>query len=311
MNSDRRATIAVVVAALAVAFAAVAVVLGARDGDTSSPPTTASSSTTSESTPTTPLATTSQPATTGSTGSTATTAPAREVAVLVYFLRDEHLATGARTVAGPATARGAMEALLAGPDGFESGFGITSAVPAGTALLDLDVDGGLATVDLSPTFASGGGSASMQARVAQVVYTLTQFETVQSVRFLEDGEPVEALGGEGLLLTDPQTRADWFTLLPDVFVETPAAGATITSPVRLEGLSLTFEATWRVEVVDGDGVIVATEVFTAGGGTEFRPFDEQVAFTGARPGLGELVLSYDSARDGSRVVVDEVPVRLP
>ena len=116
---------------------------------------------------------------------TATTAPPAvpsttrtgQAEVRVYFARDEKVATAGRTVEPPAVARGAMEALLAGPDALESGIGMTTAIPAGTTLRGVTIADGTARVDLSSQFASGGGSLSMQLRVAQVVFTLTQFDT--------------------------------------------------------------------------------------------------------------------------------------
>ena len=83
--------------------------------------------------------------------------------------------------------------------------GLTSAVPRGTRLLGLSIDGTTARVDLSAQFAAGGGSLSMQARVAQVVYTLTRFPTINAVDFMLDGALVETLGGEGLILDAGQT----------------------------------------------------------------------------------------------------------
>ena len=65
-----------------------------------------------------------------------------------------------------------------------------------------------AEVDLSAAFASGGGSLSMLTRVAQAVYTLTAFPTVHAVRFLIEGERVDAIGGEGVIVDPPPTRAD-------------------------------------------------------------------------------------------------------
>ena len=62
-----------------------------------------------------------------------------------------------------------------------------TAIPDGTTLLGISIADGIATVNLSREFESGGGSASMQARLAQVVYTLTQFPTVTGVRFQLDG----------------------------------------------------------------------------------------------------------------------------
>src|SRR5207302_1111820 len=75
--------------------------------------------------------------------------------------------------AGPTEVRlqAALRALLDGPhDGR-----LHTEIPQGTALLGVAVRDGVVTVDVSPTFASGGGSTSMLGRVWQVVYTATQF----------------------------------------------------------------------------------------------------------------------------------------
>ena len=51
--------------------------------------------------------------------------------------------------------------------------GMVNGIPDGTEVLGVDISDGVATVDLSEEFASGGGSLSMQLRVAQVVFTST------------------------------------------------------------------------------------------------------------------------------------------
>ncbi len=63
----------------------------------------------------------------------------------------------------------AMNELLAGPE--SSGY--TTAIPQGTKLLGLEVDKEGIHVNLSPEFVSGGGSASMSSRLAQIIYTAT------------------------------------------------------------------------------------------------------------------------------------------
>ncbi|TMI83734.1 MAG: hypothetical protein E6H04_02370 [Bacillati bacterium ANGP1] len=62
------------------------------------------------------------------------------------------------------------------------------------------------TVNLSETYARGGGSTSMLARVWQVVYTATQFADAPEVQILVDGRRVEALGGEGVMIGSPLRR---------------------------------------------------------------------------------------------------------
>ena len=111
-----------------------------------------------------------------------------------------------------ATATAAMKALLAGPSAKERAATrpIETLIPAGTKLLGIEISGGLATVDLSAEFASLSpddawdvGSYSLHGRVAQVVYTLTQFTTVDRVNFKLDGKPVKVLFG----MPDPENGA--------------------------------------------------------------------------------------------------------
>jgi len=73
----------------------------------------------------------------------------------------------------PAVARVALESLLAGPSQAETAAGVFTAVPDGTELLGLDIEEGIATVDLSSEYAQGSGSWAEFLRLAQVVYTLT------------------------------------------------------------------------------------------------------------------------------------------
>ena len=53
-----------------------------------------------------------------------------------------------------------------------------------------------------------GYAIDLTARVAEVIFTATQFDNVDSVLFWMNGEPIEFLGGEGLMLADPQSRID-------------------------------------------------------------------------------------------------------
>ncbi len=96
--------------------------------------------------------------------------------------------------------RAALEALLASPSSDERRRGIVSEVPGGTALRGVRIENGVVSVDLTAAFARGGGSASMLARVWQVVYTATQFREASQVQILLDGRRVEALGGEGVMI---------------------------------------------------------------------------------------------------------------
>ena len=151
--------------------------------------------------------------------------------VNVYYSRDEMICAAARVI--PKTQQvgaAAMKALLEGPTDVEEEAGMVTNIPAGTTFLGLAIDDGVATVDLSKEYASGGGSLSMMMRLAEVVFTLTQFPTVEGVNFKLDGEPIDVLGGEGLILDHPMSRADYEDLSPAILVESPTVGNTVEQP---------------------------------------------------------------------------------
>jgi germination protein M len=188
----------------------------------------------------------------------------------------------------------ALEALLEGPDSFEEDYGLRTAVPDGTQLLDLKIADGIARVDLTSEFESGGGSASMQMRLAQVVYTLTQFPTVKGVVFSLDGEPIDVLGGEGIIIDHPLTRRDYVDLLPTILVTSPALGQEVGSPVLITGSANVFEANVSVKILDENDEVIAETFTTATCGTGCR-------------GTYRVSVPYevDTAQDGTIVVHDD------
>lgn len=153
----------------------------------------------------------------GSGAGDATNAPST-ITVRLYWVEAGENALGVeRTLPyTQAVATAALNALLAGPTAEEQATwpAISSAIPAGTTLNGVSVAGGVAKVDLSSEFESGGGTFSVTARLAQVVYTLDQFPTVDAVEFYIDGVKVEMFSGEGLILDGPQTGEDYYQYLP-------------------------------------------------------------------------------------------------
>ena len=235
-------------------------------------------------------------------------APA-QTTLRLYFLRGEKLGVAERRVAhtsAPATA--AMKALLAGPTAAEQAAGLGTTMPAGTRLLKLGIADGTATVDLSREFGSGGGTLSMTSRVAEVVYTLTGFPTVRFVRFLMEGEPVDALGGEGVVLAEPQRRRDWRDFEPNIFVETPGVGAVLSSPFLLSGTALVFEGSFQARLVDSSGRRIVNVIMQASaGGPERGTFSKEVPFSTSAK-RGTLIVFDQSMEDGSRQDEVRIPV---
>ncbi len=266
--------------------------------------------------------------TTAGQATPATTTPAGgTVAVRVYFCmahpdpakpdvvpmgEAEKIYAGTRLV--PKTQQvgaAAMKALLTGPTAQEKAAGMVTCIPEGTTFLGLSIKNGVATVDLSQEYGSGGGSLSMFSRLAQVVFTLTQFPTVDSVRFKLDGKLIDTLGGEGIIVDEPVGRGDYEDMSPAILVETPTVGATVGSPLRITGTANVFEAVFQVNIVNWDGLIIAKKTVMASSGTGTRgTFDVTLPFSVDKAGLGALIVYADSPKDGSQINVVEIPLQL-
>ncbi|MGY6502633.1 MAG: GerMN domain-containing protein [Acidimicrobiales bacterium] len=292
---------------LAVLATLVLLAAGCGDDDTDTTTTTDGPPATDDTTTTTEAETTT----------TTTTEGAETTDVSVYFLDGEVLKVGyVRTVEGMGVAAAAVEELLAGPNTDDEALGLSTSIPDGTELLGLNIVDNQATIDLSGEFESGGGSLSMNARLAQVVYTVTQFPSVESVVLQLDGDAVDVFGGEGLLIDGPLTRADFEfpgdfeTMAPNILVETPRPGETVSDEIRVAGRANTFEAALYFEVTDADGEVIVPETYgmaTSGTGTP-GDFDEVIELPGGTS--GEIILlAYEiSMEDGSRTGVSEVPL---
>jgi len=221
----------------------------------------------------------------------------------VFFLRGGKVAPSYRAVPeteGVGTA--ALNALLAAPTAEESGLGVSTAIPDGTKLLGLQVADGTATVDFSPEFDALRLPASMDASLAQIAFTLTQFSTVQRVWVAVQGEPVGSQSA-------PLTRESLPDFTPLILVEHPALEETVTSPVAISGTASVFEATLRVRLEGPDGEKLWEEMVTASEGAPGRgTFAVEVPF--AATGPGKIAAFSPSAKDGSEQHTFEVEVEL-
>jgi Sporulation and spore germination/Immunoglobulin-like domain of bacterial spore germination len=229
----------------------------------------------------------------------------------VYLVRGEHVAPVRRVVAHTtAVARAALTVLLRGPTAAEQRQGYTSAIPASTSLRGVSLSHGLLTVDLSGRFQAGGGSLSMLLRVAQAVYSATQFPTVDRVAFRLDGKPVDAIGGEGVLVSPPVGRAAFERQAPAILVEQPLPGDHVSLPLVVRGTADVFEAQFVVEVRTTSGkVLVRRSVHAAAGSGTRGSFDIRLPLSTTAKRLA--LIAYDtSPRNGSRIDIVRVPITI-
>jgi hypothetical protein len=236
--------------------------------------------------------------------------PAREIGLQAWFSRNGKLFVTKRTV--PATTgigQAALDRMLTGPSAAEYAAGLRSRIPAGTTVRGVRISAGIATVDLSSSFESAASPSAMPLRIAQVVYTLTQFPTVSGVRFAINGQGVTVVGG--VPVQSPQTRAMYGGYLPAITVRSPVIGARVTSPVTVSGTADVFEATVSVRVLDSAGHEIARTFTTASCGTGCRgDYSVTVSYSVPRTQPGTIEVFESSAKDGQPVNVQPIPVTL-
>jgi len=252
----------------------------------------------------------------GATASPTTgeTTTVRSYFILGSFVDNAGLVPVLREIAKTkAVGSGAMTELLNGPNEDELGASpaMYTAIPQGTHFLGLTIDNGVATVNLSREFQSGGGSTTVTQRVAQVVYTLTQFPSVDKVLFKVDGSVVTVFGSEGIVLDGPVGRSRFYDQLPTIFVDRPASGAALGNPGRVAGSAQgLFEATFRITLLDASGKTIADQQAMAACFCESGSFDVTVAYTVSKAQWGTLRVWDGSAKDGTPENVREYPVWL-
>jgi hypothetical protein len=171
------------------------------------------------------------------------------------------------------------------------------------------------------------GVFALRGRLAQVVYTLTQFTTVDRVNFKLDGKPVKVLFGmpdpesgasEAIAMDKPVTRAtdrDHYSyrdhFLPLIFVDRPAWGAALLNPDRVSGLANVDEAQFRIALLDrNDKVLVDVPVVASCGTGCWGQFDVTLSYDVSSAQWGTLRVWDISEYSGKPAAVREYPVYL-
>lgn len=136
------------------------------------------------------------------------------VAVRLCLLRaDGTMAAVSRDLPDGSALADVVRALGDAPSEAEQSLGLSTALGDDAVVHSVQLDAGVATVDLGDEVVAGSARNQLDV-VAQVVCTLTQQPGVGQVRFLVDGEGVEVARGDGSTTSEPLSRADYATLVP-------------------------------------------------------------------------------------------------
>ncbi len=96
-----------------------------------------------------------------------------------------------------------------------------------------------------------------------------------------------------------------------ITLESPVAGAAVTSPVKISGTADVFEATVSIRILDAGGNEIARTFTTATCGTGCRgDYKQSVEFQVDAEQEGTIEVFEESAEDGSAINVVSVRVTL-
>lgn len=103
-----------------------------------------------------------------------------------------------------------IRSLIDGPRPGEMSNDVLSLIPEGSELLGARIDGETAFLDFNEQFRFNTlGIEGYKAQVEQIVYTATEFTTVNKVQILVEGQRIDYLGGEGFWVGAPLGRDDF------------------------------------------------------------------------------------------------------
>lgn len=100
-----------------------------------------------------------------------------------------------------------IQSLLAGPTEAEKKRGLISVIPPNSRLLSATVKDGIAYLNFNDAFQFNTyGVEGYTAQLKQIVWTATEFTTVQGIQILIEGKSPVYLGSEGIRIDKPLTR---------------------------------------------------------------------------------------------------------
>lgn len=95
----------------------------------------------------------------------------------------------------------------------------------------------------------------------------------------------------------------------NIIVETPVAGAVISSPVIVSGRARVPEGTLIIVIEDGHNELAREVVTATTGGPEWGEFSAEIEFSNPTSPSGTVIVYYESLKDGSIAEQVMVPVK--
>lgn len=101
-----------------------------------------------------------------------------------------------------------LTALLSGLTSSELNKGLLSLIPIGTEIQGITVSNMTATIDFNEVLSFNNfGKEGLEAELKQIVFTATEFPTVDKVQILINGQKMQFLSTEGVFIGEPLTRS--------------------------------------------------------------------------------------------------------
>jgi hypothetical protein len=198
------------------------------------------------------------------TAAATTTTAAKQMDLTVFAMRSGQLrAIVVRVPQTEATAAASLHAL-----GIDAG---------------VTIAGGTATVDFPD---------ATQQQIAEIVFTLTQFPSVQRV---------DVAAGKGLTREDVDA-----SYLPQILIESPGVSAKVPKTFHVTGIAQVFEATFMIELRVSNRVVVKQSVTASDGAPARGTFD--ATLTSPATGPVEVVAYEPSAENGQPLHTVRIPI---
>ena len=211
-----------------------------------------------------------------------------------YLVRETHTIPKTEAVA-----KAALEELLKNDAQTEGAF---VSFREDQRIIGVDIENGVATVNLSPEYLLQEQSGNAETySILAMVNTLTEFPSIEEVKFLVDGEEAQVGGLAGIKVPEKLVRNLSLVLEPEIWINTPEDGAVLSgNKIRIEGSAMVFEKTLHYKLEDKDGNVLVEDFLTMSEGSDMRGiFDFEIEVPETDASEFKLSLYGASGKDGS------------